>query len=119
MKALIEHPLRLAGRALWISGEFILMTVRYLGQCAFAPPDQLGSARTRWLQQSCRRLLRVLGLQTQVSGPIPTRGLLVCNHLSYIDILVLCSIAPAVFVAKRELKSWQVFGWFATLAGTL
>jgi len=44
---------------------------------------------------------------------------LVCNHLSYLDILVLAAKTPAVFVAKREVKLWPVFGWFARLAGTL
>jgi lyso-ornithine lipid O-acyltransferase len=45
--------------------------------------------------------------------------LLVCNHLSYMDVLALGSIAPAVFVAKREVKYWPIFGWFALLAGTV
>jgi len=45
--------------------------------------------------------------------------LLISNHLSYLDILVLAAQTPAVFVAKREVKSWPVFGWFARLAGTL
>jgi 1-acyl-sn-glycerol-3-phosphate acyltransferase len=36
-----------------------------------------------------------------------------------VDILVLASLTPAVFVAKHEVKSWPVFGWFAKLAGTL
>jgi len=45
--------------------------------------------------------------------------LLVCHHLSYLDVLVLASLTPTVFVAKREVKHWPVFGWFASLAGTL
>jgi 1-acyl-sn-glycerol-3-phosphate acyltransferase len=45
--------------------------------------------------------------------------LLVCNHLSYLDIIVLATLAPCVFVAKHEVKHWPVFGWFATLAGTV
>jgi 1-acyl-sn-glycerol-3-phosphate acyltransferase len=28
-------------------------------------------------------------------------------------------LTPAVFVAKREVKNWPVFGWFAKLAGTV
>jgi 1-acyl-sn-glycerol-3-phosphate acyltransferase len=39
--------------------------------------------------------------------------------LSYLDILVLASLAPAVFVAKREVKSWPVMGLLAQLGGTL
>lgn len=57
--------------------------------------------------------------QTQISGTVPKSGLLVSNHLSYVDILVIASVTPAIFVAKREVKRWPVFGWFAKLAGTL
>jgi 1-acyl-sn-glycerol-3-phosphate acyltransferase len=64
-------------------------------------------------------MLRVLRIQTQAIGKIPSRGLLVCNHLSYIDIPVLAALAPCVFVAKSEVERWPVFGWFAKLAGTV
>lgn len=72
-----------------------------------------------WLQNSSRRLLRVFRIETQFTGDIPSSGLLVCNHLSYLDIVVLAAITPCVFVAKREVKKWPVFGWFARLAGTV
>jgi 1-acyl-sn-glycerol-3-phosphate acyltransferase len=45
--------------------------------------------------------------------------LLVANHLSYLDIVLLSSLTPCVFVAKNEVKDWPVFGWFARLAGTV
>jgi 1-acyl-sn-glycerol-3-phosphate acyltransferase len=64
-------------------------------------------------------MLRVFNLELRASGAIPTRGLLVCNHLSYLDILALGALAPGAFVAKREVKAWPVLGWFARLAGTL
>lgn len=63
--------------------------------------------------------MRVFNLTLQVSGAIPSRGLLVCNHLSYLDIIVLGATAPCVFVSKSEVKTWPVFGWFAALAGTI
>src|SRR5258708_22303387 len=72
-----------------------------------------------WLQSSSRCLLRVFRVETQFTGNIPSSGLLVCNHLSYLDILVLAALAPCVFVAKSEVKGWLVFGWFAKLAGTV
>jgi len=50
---------------------------------------------------------------------VPVRGLLICNHLSYLDILVLSSLTPAVFVSKHDVKYWPVFGQFAILAGTV
>jgi 1-acyl-sn-glycerol-3-phosphate acyltransferase len=54
-----------------------------------------------------------------VTGPIPQNGLLVSNHLSYLDVLVFSALTPAVFVAKQEVESWPVLGFFARLAGTV
>ena len=76
-------------------------------------------ARAAWLQRSSRRVLRIFGTETCVVGRIPGNGLLVCNHLSYLDILILAALTPSRFVAKSEVKNWPVFGWFAHLAGTI
>jgi 1-acyl-sn-glycerol-3-phosphate acyltransferase len=73
----------------------------------------------RWLHEICRRVLRAFGVHSMVSGPIPARGLLVANHLSYLDIVLLGALTPCVFVAKDEVKGWPVFGWFARRAGTI
>jgi 1-acyl-sn-glycerol-3-phosphate acyltransferase len=64
-------------------------------------------------------MLRVFQVETQVAGGIPTAGLLACNHLSYLDVLVLAGMTPSQFVAKSEVSRWPVFGWFARLAGTI
>jgi len=50
---------------------------------------------------------------------MPHSGLLVCNHLSYLDIFVLSGLRPCVFVAKRDVGSWPLFGWLARAAGTI
>ena len=77
------------------------------------------NARARWLSRWCRFALRVLGVHLRTNGPAPTRGLLVCNHLSYLDVLVLSSVAPCIFVAKRDVAGWPLFGWLARAAGTI
>jgi 1-acyl-sn-glycerol-3-phosphate acyltransferase len=41
------------------------------------------------------------------------------NHLSYLDIMVLSAICECSFVAKTEVRHWPVFGWMATMAGTV
>jgi 1-acyl-sn-glycerol-3-phosphate acyltransferase len=64
-------------------------------------------------------VIRIFQLKVAVIGPVPQRGLLVSNHLSYLDVLVFSALTPAIFVAKREVKSWPVFGLFARLAGTV
>lgn len=117
MKALFRHPFRVVGRLLWMNAEFLLITVVFALRCGFRRSTIM--ERASWLQYATRRFLRIFAATVHTSGPVPSNGLLVCNHLSYVDILVLASLTPAVFVAKREVKSWPVFGWFAKLAGTL
>jgi lyso-ornithine lipid O-acyltransferase len=119
MRLLLNHALRLASRLLWLSAELIRAALSYVLQVGRRRTEPLTAVRASWLQWSCRRVLRVFNVELQVQGPIPKSGLLVCNHLSYLDILVLGALAPAIFVAKREVKSWPLFGWFALLAGTI
>lgn len=63
----------------------------------------------------------ILGVRREVTGPVPRGGafLVASNHVSYIDILVLASLYPSLFLAKREIASWPVFGWIARGAGTV
>jgi lyso-ornithine lipid O-acyltransferase len=116
---LLSHPLRLSLRLAWLLGEFALAGLRYMFMVAFRRGGYLSTVRANWLQRGCRRALRVFSVEVKPQGPIPTSGLLVCNHLSYLDILVLGALAPAAFVAKREVKFWPILGLFATLAGTV
>ena len=41
------------------------------------------------------------------------------NHVSYVDGIVLGSIFPILFVSKREVKGWPVVGQWNTLCGTI
>lgn len=50
---------------------------------------------------------------------MPDSGLLVCNHLGYLDIVVLSALNPCIFVAKREVRGWPLFGWLARAGGTI
>jgi lyso-ornithine lipid O-acyltransferase len=119
MRPFLNHPLRLGFRSLWLAVELVRAALDYLLWVLVRSAEPVTAARVQWLQRSCRRVLRVFNVELQVEGPIPLTGLLVCNHLSYLDILVLGALAPAVFVAKKEVKSWPIFGWFAVLAGTV
>lgn len=91
----------------------------YPARLAFRGEKSPRLARALWLQRHSRRALRIFKLQIQVAGQIPTKGLLISNHLSYVDILVISSVMPAVFVAKREVRFWPLVGWLAQLGGTL
>src|SRR6266699_5597596 len=76
-------------------------------------------ARGAWLHRWCSFACRVIGIRVTTCGSMPRSGLLVCNHLSYLDVIVLSSIGPCVFVAKRDIATWPLFGWLARAAGTI
>jgi 1-acyl-sn-glycerol-3-phosphate acyltransferase len=75
--------------------------------------------RTEWLHRWSRFASQVVGIRVTTNGSMPRSGLLVCNHLSYLDVIVLSSIQPCVFVAKRDVAAWPLFGWLARAAGTI
>jgi 1-acyl-sn-glycerol-3-phosphate acyltransferase len=75
--------------------------------------------RALWLHRWCAFLLRQLSVDLCVHGSMPSSGLLVSNHLSYLDILVFSALSPCAFVSKKEVRSWPIFGLFATIAGTI
>lgn len=77
------------------------------------------SRRREVLHRLCRHLTRILRIEVTLIGEIPAGGVIVSNHLGYVDILVLASIAPVAFVAKREVATWPVFGWFARRTGSV
>jgi 1-acyl-sn-glycerol-3-phosphate acyltransferase len=117
--ALLSRLFRLCFRFAWLSAELLLAAFAYIPAVMLRSAECRLRLRAHWLQKSCRRVLRVLNVEVDAHGPVPTSGLLVCNHISYLDVLVLGSLTPAVFVAKHEVKHWPVFGWFAALAGTV
>lgn len=72
-----------------------------------------------WLRSACEGVLDALGVRCHVSGHPPTRGLVVSNHLSYVDILIYGAVMPCAFVSKVEVKKWPYFGAAARAGGTI
>jgi 1-acyl-sn-glycerol-3-phosphate acyltransferase len=67
-----------------------------------------------------RTLMRIFGVHVRVSGTPPVPGtLLVSNHLSWFDIVTIGSLASVSFVAKKEVKTWPLFGQLAHLQRTV
>ena len=44
---------------------------------------------------------------------------IIANHVSYVDGIVLGSIFPILFVSKREVKKWPIVGQWNVLCGTV
>ena len=80
------------------------------------------AAMRKWSRQILTALgvtVRVEGLAAAPSATLPRRCLLVGNHVSWLDILVLLSVCPATFVAKSEIRRWPLVGWLCAKVGTL
>jgi 1-acyl-sn-glycerol-3-phosphate acyltransferase len=45
--------------------------------------------------------------------------LLVANHISWLDIHIINSIRPVIFVAKADVSKWPIFGYLASMLGTI
>lgn len=68
-----------------------------------------------------RVLIYILGIRVRVIGaPVRDRAvLLVSNHVSWADILVIGSIAPVAFISKSEVRKWPLVGITAELQRTV
>lgn len=68
------------------------------------------------------QMLDILGVELVVRGRLPdpgSGGLLVANHISWLDILVMNAAQPARFVSKADVKRWPLLGSLISGAGTL
>src|SRR5215831_5762233 len=102
MQGLHHHPLRVLTRLVLLAISISIGLVDYLFRCVFCRSDGRRAARAAWLHRTTRRTLRYFQIKTQATGPVPTSGLLISNHLSYLDILVISSLTPTVFVSKHD-----------------
>lgn len=78
--------------------------VSYVATCGWllltrAGTAELAACGTRHAQ----RVLRALNITVRVRGDVPRSGVVVANHLSYVDILALLSLIPGRFVTFTEM----------------
>ena len=109
--------LRAAQRALTLAFALAVSLLR-LGLARLPGPMTVES-RARWLHSTGRLVLSSLGIRTTMSGEPPATGLVVSNHLSYLDVAILVSIFPCTMVAKAEISRWPVFGLMARSSGAM
>jgi 1-acyl-sn-glycerol-3-phosphate acyltransferase len=78
--------------------------------------------RRQIIQHWSRQTLRIVHLRLAVCGSPPsgqTPTLIVSNHVSWLDICVLHSVAPLRFVAKSDVRGWPMVGSLASGVGTI
>lgn len=68
-----------------------------------------------------RQVCKLLGIRLHIAGAVPQDRpvLLVSNHVSWLDIVVVSAVAPVSFVAKKEVASWPFVSWLAKLQQTV
>ncbi len=93
-----------------VRGYWIVKT-----QFAKLSPAQRAIHVKEWSLQ----LLSIMGIKLQVVGQPIHSGMLVANHSSWLDNVVIHAAYYCRFVAKREIKSWPVIGYLADQAGVL
>lgn len=102
---------RIAGhvlRGLWLTG------VRF--------PRLDAAGQDHELRRWARHLLAILNVKVRcLNEPeaLPPRCVLVANHVSWLDVMTIFAVRPAVFVAKDEIRRWPVLGRLCERAGTL
>ncbi len=110
-------PLRAAFRLLHV----LLVGVSGWLTIVFAFGRLSTAQREAKVQRWSRRMLDAFGIDLQVRGEPPGAGpvLLVVNHISWLDILVIHAARHCRFVSKADVKTWPLIGTMATGAGTL
>lgn len=84
-------------------------------------PQLSPTHREAHIQVWAQRLLALWGIRLVVKG-MPAPGgpmLLVANHISWLDIVVMHAARHCRFVSKSDVRRWPLVGTLATGAGTL
>ncbi|SDZ03248.1 1-acyl-sn-glycerol-3-phosphate acyltransferase [Nitrosomonas sp. Nm58] len=68
-------------------------------------------------------LLGILNVKLNCSGPLPPedeqRVILIANHISWLDIMIILTMYPVRFVAKSEVLSWPLLNILCRNVGTI
>ena len=81
---------------------------------------QAGHKKNQMKSYWMRLLGRCLNLKIQVEGtPIPGAALIVCNHISWIDIVAIGAHVPGCFIAKSDLLRWPIIGFITRQSGNI
>jgi lyso-ornithine lipid O-acyltransferase len=95
---------------------YIVMAIRLRATLQGNDLQQAMSIRRRW----ARRLLTGVGVQVKVTGQPPDFPcIIVANHRSYLDPLVLLRDVYAFPLSKAEVADWPVIGKGAKMSGIL
>lgn len=104
-------------RSIKLAGYVLAFIVTTLLANLF-PASRRRRAISRVVSYFSARGLQTVGIRTTGTARVPSGGsLVVANHLSYLDILVMASFFPAVFVTSLDLGKESIIGSICRIAG--
>ncbi len=110
-------------RAAWRTGRLVaaMALVVPVALLIAALPGYAAQRRRSWVLSWCSRtVLAGAGISVEMIGvPRPGPCLVVANHTSWLDVVVLCAYAPMIPVAKSEVANWPLVGTLARRCGAL
>ena len=130
MRALLDCPPRRPAVVRWsipplVHGIITLLTlVLILPVMTLLRCIALGlrlRGRQRVLLYAARLACLCIGLRLHIIGEgHHERGprMFVANHVSWLDIILLCATAPAFYIASADVRSWPLFGFMARIGET-
>jgi 1-acyl-sn-glycerol-3-phosphate acyltransferase len=111
----VSH-LRFFLRALRVANHMALALVL----CALINLDFTGKIDADdWARRWLARLMRIMGIRFSIRGePVAGGQMIVCNHVSWVDIPLVGAALTSRFVAKSDIQHWPLIGFIARAIGT-
>jgi 1-acyl-sn-glycerol-3-phosphate acyltransferase len=92
-------------------------------KCGLLFPFLDHAGRERRIQRWSAQLIAICGVSLQVSHTAQAEpvspALIICNHISWLDIFVINSVHACRFVAKSDIRDWPLIGWLCDKSGTI
>jgi 1-acyl-sn-glycerol-3-phosphate acyltransferase len=110
LRRLLRAGLLVAHLMLAVSVAFIVILLPFAALRRRVP-----ALSAWWLSRG----IEIIGVRVLARGrPHPRPVLMLANHLSWLDILVLATQSDSGYVAKAEVAQWPLLGWLIQVGGT-
>ena len=94
-----------------------------LAHVRMAPPPARGARLESWVKVWANGLLQVFGVEQHLANAMPARNgrarLVVANHRSPLDILLMLRWFGGTVLSRHDLAHWPLLGWAAREGGTI